>query len=108
ASRWMGDRLGTRQWLGVVLGLGGVALVVWHKIDVRELPLGSLVGLAFGLTAITLGTLYQKTWCPRVDLKAATFIQFAASALALAPLAFAIEGARVEWTWQLFAAFAYL
>lgn len=108
ASRWMGDRLGARQWIGVVLGLAGVALVVWHKIDVKELPIGSLVGLAFGLAAITAGTLYQKTFCPKVDLKAGTFIQFAASALALAPLAFLVEGARVEWAWQLFAALAFL
>ena len=108
ASRWMGDRLGPRQWVGVVLGLAGVTLVVWHKIDVNELPLGSLVGLGFGLTAITAGTLYQKTFCPTVDLKAGAFIQFAASAVALAPLAFFVEGARVDWRWQLFAALAFL
>lgn len=108
ASRWMGDRLGPRQWTGVVLGLAGVTLVVWHKIDVNELPLGSLVALAFGLTAITAGTLYQKTFCPRVDLKAGALIQFAASAAALAPLAFFVEGAHVEWRWQLFAALAFL
>ena len=108
AWRWMNERLSARQWAGVVLGLAGVTLVVWHKIDVNELPLGSLVALAFGLTAITAGTLYQKTFCPRVDLRAGTFIQFAASALALAPLAFFVEGARVAWTWQLFAALAFL
>ncbi len=108
ASRWMGDRLGARQWTGVVLGLAGVTLVVWHKIDVNELPLGSLVALAFGLAAITAGTLYQKTFCPKVDLKAGALIQFAASAIALAPFAFFVEGARVDWTWQLFAALAFL
>ena len=107
-SRWMDERLDSRQWAGVVLGLAGVALVVWHKIDVRELPLGSLVALAFGLTAITAGTLYQKTFCPKVDLKAGAFIQFAASAVALAPLAFFVEGAPVDWSWQLFAALAFL
>jgi drug/metabolite transporter (DMT)-like permease len=107
-SRWMDERLDSRQWAGVVLGLAGVALVVWHKIEVRELPLGSLVALAFGLTAITAGTLYQKTFCPRVDLKAGAFIQFAASAVALAPLAFFVEGAPVVWGWQLFAALAFL
>ncbi len=107
-SRWMGERLGARQWLGVAMGLAGVGLVVWHKIDVNELPLGSLVALAFGLTAITAGTLYQKTFCPNVDLKAGAFIQFAASALALAPLAYFIEGAVVHWSWQLFAALGFL
>ncbi len=107
-SRWMGERLGTRQWVGVAMGLAGVALVVWHKIDVQELPLGSLIALGFGLTAITAGTLYQKTFCPKVDLKAGAFIQFAASALALAPLAYFVEGAAIDWAWQLFAALAFL
>ncbi len=106
--QWMGERLTRMQWVGVVVGLAGVTLVVWHKIDVRELPLGSLVALGFGLTAITAGTLYQKTFCPTTDLKAGAFIQFAASSIALAPLAYFVEGARVDWTWQLVAAFAYL
>ncbi len=108
AWRWMGERLSRTQWAGVVAGLAGVTLVVWHKIDVQELPLGSLVALAFGLTAITAGTLYQKTFCPKTDLKAGAFIQFAASCLALAPMAWFIEGAQIDWAWQFFAALAFL
>lgn len=107
-SQWMDERLGARQWAGVVMGLAGVTLVVWHKIDVQELPLGSLVALAFGLAAITAGTLYQKTFCPTTDLKAGALIQFAASGLVLAPLALIVEGAPVVWAWQLFAALAFL
>jgi len=108
ASRWMGDRLGPLQWVGVVMGMAGVTLVVWHKIDVDELPLGSLLALGFGLAAITSGTLYQKAFCPRVDLKAGAFIQFAASAAVLAPLAWFVEGASVDWRSQFFAALAFL
>src|SRR3954469_11332204 len=44
ASRFLNERLTRGQWLGVVVGLAGVALVVWHKIDVREVTLGSLTG----------------------------------------------------------------
>ncbi len=104
----MGERLDALQWTGVVVGLAGVALVVWHKIDVQELPLGSLVALGVGLTAITSGTLYQKIFCPTTDLKAGAFIQFAASSAFLAPFAFIVEGAPVDWRWQLFAALAFL
>lgn len=64
AARWMGEPLVRRQWLGVALGLAGVGLVVWHKMDVRELPVGSLVALCFGLAGVTAGTLYQKVFCP--------------------------------------------
>ena len=107
-SRWMREQLSLRQWVGVVLGLAGVGLVVWHKIDLRELPLGSLIGLAFGLAAITAGTLYQRTFCPTTDLMAGAFIQFAASAATLLPLAFIFEGARVDWSWSLLGALAFL
>ena len=107
-SKWMSERLTALQWTGVAVGLAGVTLVVWHKIDVQELPLGSLVGLAVGLTAITTGTLYQKIFCPKTDLKAGAFIQFAASSAVLAPLAYFVEGAPVDWRWQLFAALAFL
>src|SRR5574340_253843 len=41
-SGWMGEKLAPRQWTGVFIGLAGVALVVWHKIDIREVTAGSL------------------------------------------------------------------
>ena len=40
AVRWMGERLALRQWAGVAVGLAGVALIVWHKVDVREATIG--------------------------------------------------------------------
>src|SRR3954462_11446724 len=30
------ERIQPGQWLGIFVGLAGVVLVVWHKIDVRE------------------------------------------------------------------------
>ena len=101
-------RLAARQWLGVVLGLAGVALVVAHKVDVDAASLGSLVAVTGSLLAMTAGTLYQRRWCADVDLRSAGLIQFAASTLLLAPLAVGIEGFVVDWTWKLFAAIAFL
>jgi hypothetical protein len=43
-----------------------------------------------------------------VDLWSGAFLQFAVSLAALAPLSFAFEGRRVEWTWQLLARLAFL
>jgi drug/metabolite transporter (DMT)-like permease len=108
ASRWMGERLLARQWAGVVIGLSGIALVVWHKIDVRDIGLASLAATCIALSGITAGTLYQRVFCPRADLMSAAFIQFAASLAVLAPLGVAVEGFHVDWAWQLLAATAFL
>jgi drug/metabolite transporter (DMT)-like permease len=108
ASRWMNERLQPRQWAGVVIGLAGVALVVWHKMDIREVTLGSLIGTLFGLGGVTAATLYQRRYSPRADLKAAAVVQFAASLAVLAPLAAGVEGFKVRWSGELLAATAFL
>jgi drug/metabolite transporter (DMT)-like permease len=108
ARRWMRERLAPRQWTGVALGLAGVLLVVWHKIDVREMSLGALIAVTVGLLGVTAGTLYQRVFCPTVNLYSAAWVQFAASLIALAPLAFLVEGARVQWAWPLFGAIGFL
>src|SRR4051794_33411220 len=42
ATRLLNEHLKGRQWTGVFLGLAGVSLVVWHKIDVREVTAANL------------------------------------------------------------------
>src|SRR4051812_5782643 len=104
AGRFFHENIQPGQWLGVFIGLGGVALVVWHKIDVREITVGSLLGTLIALGGVTAATLYQKKFAPRADLKAATVIQFAASLLVLAPLALGVEDFQVRYSWELLAA----
>ena len=108
ASRFLGEKLQPGQWLGVVIGLAGVALVVWHKIDIREVSWGSLLGTLIALVGVTSATLYQRIFSPRSDLKAAAVVQFAASAVVLAPLAVAVEGFQVIFSIELLLAIAFL
>ena len=108
ASRWMHARLAPGQWAGVFIGLAGVGLVVWHKIDIREVTIGSFVATLIAVSGVTAATLYQRTFSPHADLKAAAVIQFAATALVLAPLAVGVEGFAVHWAWPLFGAIAFL
>jgi drug/metabolite transporter (DMT)-like permease len=108
ASRFLHERLLPRQWLGIALGLAGVALVVWHKVDIREASVGSLLASLIALAGVTAATLYQRSFSPKADLKAAAVIQFAASLAVLAPLAAVVEGFDVQWAWPLVGAVAYL
>ena len=108
AARWMHERLTARQWLGIALGFGGVVLIVWHKIDAREITAGSLTAVCVSLLGATAGTLYQRVYCPRVDLRSAGLIQFVAALLLLAPLARGVEGFAVRWAWPMVAAMVFL
>jgi len=107
-SGWMSEKLAPRQWVGVMLGLAGVALVVWHKIDIREVTPGSLAGTLVALAGVTAATLYQRKFSPKADLKAASVVQFAASLAVLVPLAATVEHFRVDWSWKMLAAIGFL
>jgi drug/metabolite transporter (DMT)-like permease len=104
----LGERVTPRQWLGFALGLLGVALVIWRKVDFAGTE---LLGFAFalvGLGAITIGTIYQKKFGGGMDLRSGSVIQFAASAAAMAPIAIAFEGMRVDWTGEFILALSWL
>ncbi|MGB7480935.1 MAG: EamA family transporter [Burkholderiaceae bacterium] len=108
SSRLLGERLAPRQWLGIALGLGGVALVVWHKVNFQAASGASLLAVGIALAAITSGTLYQRLFCREADLRSASLIQFVLSLFVLLPLAWGVEGFAVDWSWTLFGSVAFL
>src|SRR4051812_38357607 len=57
ARRLLNEKLKPGQWLGVFIGLAGVALVVWHKIDIREVSIGSLIACIIAVAGVTAATL---------------------------------------------------
>ncbi|KAF3996704.1 DMT family transporter [Glaciimonas immobilis] len=103
AARWIGESVSPRQWIGLILGLGGVALVVVAKINLVGLSWASIGLSAMALISITLGTLYQKHHCPHFDLRTGTIIQFSASFVVILPFAIIYEHlsptlSTVQWT----------
>ena len=108
AFKFLNEKVRPGQWIGVALGLAGVGLVVWHKMDIREVTAGSLLGTLVALAGVTAATLYQRRFAPRADLKAASVIQFAVALAVLSPLAFAVEGFRVVHSLELWLSVAFL
>jgi drug/metabolite transporter (DMT)-like permease len=105
AAPLVGERVSRRQWVGLLLGLGGVALVVAARVSLAGLSSAAIGLCLLALLSITSGTLYQKRFCPRFDLRTGTLIQFTASALLLLPLAVAFEDftpalTNIHWTPQ--------
>ncbi len=95
----LGERVRPLQWLGFAFGFLGLVLVLWERLS---LPGGeSLEILALpliALLAITAGTIYQKRFCPRLDLRSGTAIQYTVTAFALLPLALWIDHEPMQWT----------
>jgi drug/metabolite transporter (DMT)-like permease len=103
AAPLIGERVRPRQWLGFVLGLLGVGLVVAAKISLIGLSAQSIALAVMALFSITIGTMYQKHYCPKFDLRTGTVIQFSATIALLLPFAIVLEDfgptlATVTWS----------
>lgn len=108
AAFWLAERLRWPQLLGLALGVAGIALVLAEKLGAG---LGSANGIALAfaaLVSITLGTLYQKRFCPRFDLWSGGALQFTVAAIACSAAAWALEDNAIDWSWRFGAALAYL
>jgi drug/metabolite transporter (DMT)-like permease len=98
AGALLGERVSARQWIGLGLGFGGVALVLSSKLGLAAGVTGGAVAPALvALAGITAGTLYQKRFCPAFDLRTGAIVQFVAAAAATLPVVALTESFRVEW-----------
>jgi len=106
------ERISRWQWLGLVLGFVGVALVVTGRARLDTVTPEALVHMLWpalaALLGITIGTLYQKRYCPSFDLRTGSVVQFVPTLIATALLAGATETMAVEWTGQFIFALAWL
>ncbi len=102
-----GGHVSRLQWLGLALGLGGLVLVVSHKLDAgHEASLGSLALGVLALGAITCGTLYQKRHVAPCDVRSAGVVQLTAALLVTLPLAL-LETEAVRWNAEMVGALAW-
>jgi drug/metabolite transporter (DMT)-like permease len=101
------QRASKRQWLGLLLGLAGLALVVAQKFgsghEVTTLTLGCT---AFALLGITAGTLYQKHFVRPADVRTANTIQLAAALAVTLPFAM-LEHESIMWNVPFLGAMAW-
>jgi drug/metabolite transporter (DMT)-like permease len=107
---WLSSRGGAvtlRQWLGLLLGFGGLVLVVSAKFgqggEANALTLSLAV---MALLAITVGTLYQKRFVAPCDVRSASAVQLGAAFAVTAPLAL-MEAEPMVWNAALSGAMAW-
>lgn len=94
----LGERTSARQWLGLLLGVAGVALVVHEKTVLEGVGPAATALSALALVSISLGAVWQKRFCAAIDLRSGAAIQFSAAALVLAPYAWLFETREVTWS----------
>lgn len=103
----LSEHVSRRQWLGLVFGLAGVAIVLADKIVLDGVTWLSTFYCFIALLSMTAGTLYQKRFCPVFDLRAGSMIQYGASGLVTGLLMLLFEPMQVDWNFELVAAWAW-
>lgn len=107
ANRWLGERVTPLQWGGLLLGLGGVVLILHGRPMSGDAGWGWLAS-GVSLVSITLGTLYQRRYCNRIDWRAGNLVQYIGATAFFAAGAWLFEDNQVQWTREFVLALAWL
>jgi drug/metabolite transporter (DMT)-like permease len=97
ANRWLGERVTPLQWAGLLIGLAGVVLILHDRPMSGEAGWGWIAS-GVSLVSITLGTLYQRRYCGRIDWRAGNLVQYIAVTIFFAAGAWLFETNVVHWT----------
>ncbi len=107
---WLGGRrhesVARVQWVGLLLGLAGVALVVWPKVGLTSAVVTNVLPALVALLSITAGTLYQKRHAVSCDVRSANFVQLVAALLVSLPL-LPLESSAMHWNREVIIAMAW-
>jgi len=105
----LGERMTWRKIAGLLLGFGGVAFIVSHRLSLGGDSLRGILFTVAGLLALVAGTLIFKLFAPKDGLWIGNGVQSLAAGIASLPFALTLE--RVEDivpSWRLLAAVLYL
>jgi drug/metabolite transporter (DMT)-like permease len=109
AAIFLDERMTWRKAGGLLLGLGGVALVVHGRIAGGADQLDGIAYTLIALVSLVIGTILFKKFAPSGGLWTGNGVQSLSAGVVLLPFAFATESiADVVPTWRLLAAVAFL
>jgi drug/metabolite transporter (DMT)-like permease len=107
ANRWLGERVTPLQWAGLLIGLAGVVLILHDRPMSGEAGWGWFAS-GVSLVSITLGTLYQRRYCGRIDWRAGNLVQYIAVAIFFSFGAWLFESGVVHWSSEFILALIWL
>lgn len=106
----LGERVTTRQWSGLVVGLVGVMVVLWPKLGVsgEGINAATLTASLIAVLAISVGTIWQKRHPGGDSLVGGAFWQYAGATLLMAAAGLATETGAVTVNGELVFALVWL
>lgn len=91
AAVFLGEPLTWRKVTGLLLGIAGVAFIVWHRMSVGSDSLHGILFTLASLASIVVGTILFKVLAPKGNLWVGNGVQNIAGGLALLPFAFTLS-----------------
>ena len=83
------------------MGFLGVCMVVSEKLpEENSFGIDSIFFASLALVSITLGTLYQKRFATKIDIRTSAVIQFISALTIFGLLSVSLEDMVVEWTFE--------
>ena len=109
AAVLLGETMSWRKVAGLLLGITGVAFIVWHRMSVGTDSLRGVLFTFASLASIVAGTILFKLLAPKGSLWIGNGIQNLAAGIVLAPIAFAFADIHdIVPSLRLAGAFAFL
>jgi len=109
ADRVLGERLSRRHWLGLGIGLAGVAVVVVPGLTVAaNVTVATLAAAVTGMLAISVGTIWQKRHVADADLVTGTMWQYLGGLAPMVLMAWLFEDGTYTLNAELVFAMAWL
>src|SRR4029078_1915558 len=109
AAVFLGEALTWRKVTGLLLGIVGVAFIVWHRMSVGSGGWHGIVYTLASLASIVVGTILFKVLAPKGSLWVGNGVQNLAGGLALLPFAFTFSDVSdIAPSARLLGAFAFL
>jgi drug/metabolite transporter (DMT)-like permease len=109
AALVLGEAMTWRKALGLLLGVVGVAFIVWHRIALGTDSWDGIMLTLTSLSSIVVGTILFKLLAPKGSLWIGNGVQNLSAGLALAPFAFTLSSASdIVPSFRLLGAFAFL
>ncbi|RXH21354.1 MULTISPECIES: DMT family transporter [Bradyrhizobium] len=109
AALLLGERMTWRKAGGLLLGITGVTLIVWHRLSVGTDSLHGIVFTLAALVSIVAGTILFKLLAPKGSLWIGNGVQNLAAGLVLTPIALTFADVHaIDVTPSLIGASAFL